>query len=369
VAVPYLQGSDFYITDAEKTDRSLNAEVWEHARRAQQRGLAPVVEIWARSSVLSRALDRLWRREASAVSETLSGIYLIRVNLATFGPESVVSLTPFALAGVPLFLGWNPVGQVLSAREFGSAELEDLLLPLSAFVEDVLHGRPHSLNPRPKLGNAKWDAALGEVRRSNRALQLPLAPVAYSSGGEAVGFNAAPIETPEVGAVPSEVGLNEAPLSARRPATQSELTTQREDAANEPVKQLQIQLQSVLLRARSKLSQFAQQQKLDLDYSVESLRRIDAYLDEHAAKEGQFLEQHGEQVAVLGIYLGDVVCQRGVADWKVDAKQARLSDALRLGVKDSEEECLPLRVAIELCADRSRSFYGQAVAWCSQSLG
>jgi hypothetical protein len=273
-------------------------------------------------------------------------------------------LTPFALAGVPLFLGWNPVGQVLSAREFGNLAPEELVLPLSAFVEDVLHGRPHSLNPQPRLGNAKWDAALTDLRRSRKQpFQLPARALLSSAATRNEPAARAVTELPEA-AAPSNSTANAAELSGGVPLNLAPLVP-APDASSLAVQQLQAELDLVLAGARAKLETLAEQQQLDLDYSLESLRRLDVYLDQVTAKDVRFFEQNGEQLALIGIYLGDTVCHHAEAEWRVDPGQTRLSDALKLRIVGQPSELTPLQMAAELCADRSRSLFGHGVALCS----
>src|SRR5690606_1346224 len=148
----------------------LNAEVWRHAALADERGLALVIEVYARSVLASRRLTEWWKTGNELMQDTLSGIYLLRVDLQTFGPEAVLKLTPYAVVGAPLFVGWNPVGQVCSRSQFEELTPEAMALPLSAFVEDVLEGRPHSLNPDPSLGSAERTREAAALRRVGQAL-------------------------------------------------------------------------------------------------------------------------------------------------------------------------------------------------------
>lgn len=169
MSVPYPEFAGLVIVDATGSKERLNAEVWRHARLAEAKGLALVVEVYARSVLASRRLTEWWKSGSTLMQDTLSGIYLLRVDLQTFGPEAVLRLTPYAVVGAPLFVGWNPIGQVCSRTQFEELTPEAMALPLSAFAEDVLAGRPHSLNPVPSLGSAERTREAAALRRVGQA--------------------------------------------------------------------------------------------------------------------------------------------------------------------------------------------------------
>jgi hypothetical protein len=348
VAAPYPLHSRFVIVDADKSD-SLNRQVWTHAARAQARGLEPVVEVWARSSVVSRSLNRWWREASALMCDTLDGIYLVRVDLVTFGPEAVLKLTPFALAGVPLFLGWNPIGQVLTAREFAGPDPEELALSLSAFVEDVLAQRPHTLNPRPSLGSAKWDAKLTQLRRERGRFRPESPPPALPTLAPPTLAPPTPAPPTPALAAPSHVVVS-APAPTAKP-----------DAAPESAT---FDLDRYLLGARNALSEFAQREQLDLDFSLESLQALDRYLDNKA---DVLAKRAAELIPVFGVYLGDTVCHHQAASWYLAPDQPSPIEAVRLRFHGtpSRPSAAPVALVLELASDRSRSLFGHAVQLCS----
>ncbi len=170
MVVVYPELEALVVVEATGPKDRLNAEVWRHAGLASRRGLALVVEVYARSVLASRRLTEWWKSGNTLMQDTLSGVYLLRVDLQTFGPEAVLKLTPYAVVGAPLFVGWNPIGQVCSRSQFEELTPEAMALPLSAFVEDVLAGRPHSLNPTPSLGSAERTREAAALRRVGQAL-------------------------------------------------------------------------------------------------------------------------------------------------------------------------------------------------------
>lgn len=368
MAARYPEHENFIIVDAEKSAEGLNRQVWQHAAAAEARGLAPIVELWARSSTLSRSLDAWWRAGGELVEDTLQGVYLIRVNLVTFGPEAVLKLTPFALAGVPLFLGWNPTGQVLTAKQFAGQAPADLAQALSAFVEDVIAGKPHSLNPSPKVGSARWDARLSQFRRDWQRLSRDWKQQLAATGTPVRGLSAAAPEqssptsssvTPEPEAVvnvpASSTGTGEtqgSPAPSAAPAPAPRHGSWHENLAGN------------LRRARELIADFAVAEQLDLDYSFESLVALDHFLD---AGDGQALTLRArELIPVFGVYLGDTIAQVRGAEWSFDASETSPIEGLKLTIAGpTSTRVAPVALVLELATDRSRSLYGCAVALCA----
>lgn len=295
-------------------------DVWAHERRARDLGLELVLEVHAKDA-LSRAISELWRSKDARVGETLAGIYLLRADLVALGPQAAVSLTPYALFGVPLFVAWNPLGQVLTRNAFTSPSRDDLIALLSAFFDDVAHGRKHELHPAPAIGGER------------------LAPLPKPAA------RAATVET--VGETVTEAGTDD-----RAEATSA-------------VAQLAAGLDAFLGNALELARSFLRQHDLRDDLSLHSLRQLDAWFDE-SASELQGTEPEGRFLAALGVYLGSVVVANAPAEWFVDSSQSSPIDALCVRVtNDGRDEVFqPVAIALGRLRDTEQGFFGHAVAMC-----
>src|SRR5690606_1438486 len=178
---PYARAHGYFIADATAKKEGLNAEVWQHERLAREQGLSLVVEIHSNSVLASRRLTEWWRAGGELAEDTLNGIYLLRVDLKQFGPEAILRLTPYAVAGAPLFVGWNPVGQVLSRTQFARLTPSEMAPALSAFVADVLAARPHALNPHPSIGNVERNREAQALRQANANLSQSQRPLSSAA--------------------------------------------------------------------------------------------------------------------------------------------------------------------------------------------
>lgn len=294
-------------------------QVWEHERRAREAELQLVVELHAKKDPVSRAIGGLWRERGDLVNDTLSGIYLLRADLLAIGPKAALALSPYALFGVPLFVAWNPLGQVLTRAAFSSRERDDIVATLSAFFEDVSQGRKHTLHPAPRIGNTP---------PSRRAPQS----ATIDTAGE--------------------------PLPGPAEPHPGSPTT----AGPTAVEQLTAGLDAFLANALDLARSFLRQHELRDDLSLHSLRQLDAVLDERTTGE----PPEGRFLAALGVYLGSVVASQTEAEWFVDATEQSPIDALCLRVVrgECEEIYRPVVIALDRLRDEEKGFYGHAVAMC-----
>lgn len=331
---PYARAHGYFIADATAKKDGLNAEVWQHERLAREQGLSLVVEVHSNSVLASRRLTEWWRAGGELAEETLNGIYLLRVDLKQFGPEAILRLTPYAIAGAPLFVGWNPVGQVLSRSQFARLIPSEMALPLSAFFADVVASRPHALNPHPSIGNVERNREAQALRQAN--MNLSRAPRSAAA--------------PSARQVPEPVG------------EQAEHTGQAEHAAQDVTSALT--LEQLLSAARAGFADLEDLLGQPLHFSLEDLRVLDLALD--ALRDEQRLDFARQLGAVVAVYLGDTIRSRVKADWQLEENSERPTTRLLLQgeVLGEQKEIRPMEWVIETLADRSRSLYGQALAWC-----
>lgn len=391
MAVEYPDVEGLVVVDATGPKDRLNAEVWRHARLAQARGLTLVVEVYARSVLASRRLTEWWKSGDTLMQDTLSGVYLLRVDLQAFGPEMVLKLTPYAVVGAPLFVGWNPIGQVCSRTQFEELTRGAMALPLSAFVEDVLAGRPHSLNPDPSLGSAERTREAAALRRVGQAwakvaprrLQAPSASEAERAGAS---VSATPESEatlvpprPEAALVSEVTVASEVSAPASEVATAPDVDAGGEDAAAgaaEPRDELGSALDAatlaaavspldqLLANARAKFGALEDRVGTPLRFQVTDLRAIDAW--QGALTDAERLEFAREFGAVLAIYVGDTIVRRVRADWVWDPNGASETAKLVLDgeVLGEPRRTQPLEWVVETLSDDERSLYGQVLAWC-----
>lgn len=384
VVYPALDG--LVVIDAVGPTDQLNSEVWRHAQLAKERGLALVVEIYARSVLASRRLTDWWCSGDPLMRDTLTGIYLLRVDLQKYGPEAVLRLTPYAVVGAPLFVGWNPVGQVCSRTQFEELTPESMALPLSAFVEDVLAGRPHSLNPVPSLGSAERTREAHALRRVGQAwLQTTVAhgpvapqksslvntvePVTVEAGGAAPvavepGVSRPAIHEPETGladapaAVEAVTGADAGEMAPRPFVAATRETTAPElESSVSP-------LDSLLANARAKFGALEDRLGAPLRMRVADLQAVDQWV--WALSDETRLQFAREFGAILAVYVGDTIRRHATADWVWEEQHAAASERLVLvgEVLGQPLRTPPIEWVVATLADATRSLYGQALGWC-----
>lgn len=342
MAVEYPELDGLAVVDATGPKDRLNAEVWRHAGLARAAGLALVVEVYARSVLASRRLTEWWKSGDTLMQDTLSGVYLLRVDLQVFGPEAVIKLTPYAVVGAPLFVGWNPIGQVCSRSQFEELTRDAMALPLSAFVEDVLAGRPHSLNPDPSMGSAERTREAAALRRVGQAW-AKVAPRRLEPGATAA-----------VSAEPRAVEMPEPDADA---APSPELEPANWEAVVSPLDRL-------LANARAKFGALEDRVGAPLRLQVTDLRAIDQW--QAALTDEEKLGFAREFGAVLGVYVGDTIIRRVRADWVWEHEGAEQTGKLILvgEVLGEPRRTAPLEWVVETLSDDERSLYGQVLAWC-----
>ncbi len=377
MVVVYPELEALVVVDATGPKDRLNAEVWRHAGLASRRGLALVVEVYARSVLASRRLTEWWKSGNTLMQDTLSGVYLLRVDLQTFGPEAVLKLTPYAVVGAPLFVGWNPIGQVCSRSQFEELTPEAMALPLSAFVEDVLAGRPHSLNPTPSLGSAERTREAAALRRVGQALAkaAPRRVEGETASATTVATTEEASETAvdavNVEPAASATAIDE--VAAQAPTVTPGdgpvvVATDPEVAAPEPsppaLEDVVSPLDRLLANARSRFGALEDRVGVPLRLQVDDLRAIDRW-QESLADERRlaFAREFG---AVLAIYVGDTIIRRVRADWVWEGENTSESSKLALvgEVLGQPLRTQPLEWVVETLSDEARSLYGQALAWC-----
>ncbi len=351
----YPELPDLVIADAAGDARTLNQEVWKHEKEARKRSMPLVLEVHARSVLASRRLTEWWESGDQLMQDTLSGVYLLRIDLQKFGPEAVLRLTPYAVAGAPLFVGWNEVGQVCSRTQFHELTREAFSLPLSAFVEDVLSGRQHTLNPAPSLGNAE---------RTREALALKRASTALLTSRR-------PARLGESDPTPEQPRFVDTPVSDEReeqheqPA-QSTSSTASSTAPvgndNKPALE-QSDLDVLLARARARFGVLEDRVGARLKLTLDDLRTIDGFLTQLQEEERDVFAR--ELGAVLAVYVGDTIRERVTADWVLSGSKV-VSSALELqgDVLGERKSVQPLEWVVEILSDVDRSLYGQALSWC-----
>ena len=377
MAVVYPELEALVVVEATGPKDRLNAEVWRHAGLASRRGLALVVEVYARSVLASRRLTEWWKSGNTLMQDTLSGVYLLRVDLQTFGPEAVLKLTPYAVVGAPLFVGWNPIGQVCSRSQFEELTPEAMALPLSAFVEDVLAGRPHSLNPTPSLGSAERTREAAALRRVGQALAkaAPRRVQGETASATTVATTEEASETAvdavDVEPAASATAIDE--VAAQAPTVTAGdgpvvVATDPEVAAPEPsppaLEDVVSQLDRLLANARSRFGALEDRVGVPLRLQVDDLRAIDRW--QESLDDERRLAFAREFGAVLAIYVGDTIIRRVRADWVWEGENTSESSKLALvgEVLGQPLRTQPLEWVVETLSDEARSLYGQALAWC-----
>lgn len=384
---PKLDG--LVVVDATGAKDRLNAEVWRHAALADERGLALVIEVYARSVLASRRLTEWWKSGNELMQDTLNGVYLLRVNLQMFGPEAVLRLTPYAVVGAPLFVGWNPVGQVCSRSQFEELTPEAMALPLSAFVEDVLAGKPHSLNPDPSLGSAERTREAAALRRVGQALtKIAERRASETSARRAARQLAADGKDTSSRRALGEARPHQTPVDdvhARAPASDNAASdpasenTAGDDTSDAPADAkvpdpeiteladfdtLVSPLDQLLAGARSKFGALEDRVGASLRLQVDDLRAIDQF--QQALDDTERLAFAREFGAVLAVYVGDTIIRRVRADWVWEGNSPSGAAKLMLvgQVLGKERRTHPLEWVIETLGDDARSLYGQALDWC-----
>jgi hypothetical protein len=338
-----------YVVAEVKASEPLNRQVWEHEAIAKRDGLKLVIELFTKKQPTSKALSKLWKKRDQVVTETLSGIYLLRVNVADVGLKASLALTPYTIFGVPLFIAWNPLAQLLTNKALNSSDTEPLLATLSAFFEDVANDRKHTLHPAPRLPFGSKSVASTAKAKAKRS---------RAEGS-----------TTEAAALPQTTASATPPLE---PATPKELATEAPQHSADPTGQprtavllLEADLALFLENALAVAVEFLLQSELRADGSLHSLRQLDAFLDENKerTRSPEFVAQ---SLAALGVYLGMVIQTNANATWFVDAEQASPIDALglRVSTPDGEQIFCPVALALERLHDSSKGFYGHAVALC-----
>lgn len=340
------------VTDAEGDARSLNQEVWRHEKEARSRALPLVIEIYAPSVLASRRLTEWWQSGDQLMQDTLNGVYLLRVNLNAFGPEAVLRLTPYAVAGAPLFVGWNDVGQVCSRTQFHELTREAFAPPLSAFIEDVLLGRPHTLNPVPSLGNAERTREAQAIRTASAALYVNRKSTGAVAPGPAPQVVSVP-EVPSVAGSLDEASGDDASEAYARPPQSDE---------THPAVGV-IELDVLLTNARNRFGALEDRVCASLKFTLDDLRAVDEHLAPLGLIEREaFAREFG---AVLAVYLGDTIRQRVQADWVLaDTEVSAKALELRASVVGEEKRVAPIEWVVEILSDSTRSLYGQALSWC-----
>jgi hypothetical protein len=355
--ITYPRFPSLVIAEAEGDARSLNQEVWKHEKDARSQGMPLVIEIYARSVLASRRLSEWWQSGDQLMQDTLSGVYLLRVDLQRFGPEAILKLTPYAVVGAPLFVGWNQIGQVCSRTQFNELTREAFALPLSAFVEDVLARREHSLNPMPNLGNAE---------RTREALALKRASLALL-GAARTPLTSNEASTLAVVAVKNLAGDTPGRGEELGEALLADTSSQPEDTRvrigeGDPSQGPQ-QLDALLAGARANFGMLEDRVGTKLRMTLDDLRHIDDYIATMSELDSDIFAR--ELGAVLGVYLGDTIRQRVQADWMLTGTSLSSSNLeLRGTVLGEQKRVQPMEWVIEILSDTTRSLYGQALGWC-----
>ncbi len=335
VPAPYASSPHYRIVDVDAAPESLNAEVWRHERQARQLGLSLVVEVHSPSVLASRRLSEWWASGGALAKKVLAGIFLLRVDLKRYGPQAILGLTPYAVAGAPLFVGWNPVGQVLSRSQFTGLTPQAMARPLSRFMRDVRKGRPHSHNPKPSIGSlertreaaALHRARQGQARTTDSAL-APQAAAPTASVKDAFTPDAASLDAH--GPPPFDAAALDRLLSAARAGF--------------------VELEALLGH--------------QLSFSLEDLRLLDAAVD--VLDDEQRITFAREFGAIVAVYVGDTIRAHADADWFIDANDDTAGQRLLLRgqVSGQFHQARPLEWLIETLSEGNCSLYGQALAWC-----
>ncbi len=321
IAMPHvvvdLPGQSRKKQDADPT--LLSREVWKHEGIATSQGLQPVIELYSHKSKVCKRLTKLWKRDTEVRSDTLNGIYLIRVNLLKHGPKAVLALTQRVVLGVPLFVAWNPLGQVLSPREFGGFSDSELEVPLSAFFEDVVAGKPFRLSP-----------AASRKRRQSAIPRQHSELIAPEPKQEAKDEPALPINP------------------------------------NPNVAALSQQLDAYLDKARALATDYLAERGLLFDATLESLVDLDVHIREttDALGASQQEQQQLQRVAgALAVYFGETIRSCVDATWHVDLSKTSVVDALRLTIAegDGQNDIAPAQLLLEAVSSRAPTLFGQAV--------
>jgi hypothetical protein len=275
-----------------------------------------------------------------------------------------------------------------------------MALPLSAFVEDVLAGRPHSLNPVPSLGSAERTREAHALRRVGQAwLQTvahgPVAPQKSSLVNtvaavtvEAVTVEPVTVEPVTVeagGAAPMavepgvsrpaihepETGLADAPAAveavtgadAGEMAPRPFVAATRETTAPELESSVS-PLDSLLTNARAKFGALEDRLGAPLRMRVADLQAVDQWV--WALSDETRLQFAREFGAILAVYVGDTIRRHATADWVWEEQHAAASERLVLvgEVLGQPLRTPPIEWVVATLADATRSLYGQALGWC-----
>ncbi len=332
--------------DADPT--ALSRQVWKHDKLAKEQGLHPVLELYSHKSRTCKRLSKLWKKNDQLRDDTLDGIYLIRVNLLKHGPRAVLLLTQRVVLGIPLFVAWNPLGQVLSPREFAAFDDSELEQPLSAFFEDVVAGKPFRLAPVKK-----------EPRK--RHTTKPTA-TAQSTGNAATPKDAEPSDAKEAEpAAPSD----EEAAQAHHPAPEADQDVEQSPLAPDPnVVALSRQLDVYLEKAGELAEQYLAGHELLTDHSLESLVDLDVHIREYLVSADAPPEAQRELQKIAGalaVYLGETVRACADATWYVDQSRNSLVQALRLRVqrRDDTEDVAPAQIVLDALTSRSDTLFGR----------
>ncbi len=372
--------------DADPT--ALSRQVWQHDGLAKEQGLHPVVELYSHKSKTCKRLSKLWKKNTQLRDDTLDGIYLIRVNLLEHGPKAVLLLTHRVVLGVPLFVAWNPLGQVLSPREFAGFDDSELEQPLSAFFEDVVAGQPFRLAPvkkEPRERHTKkptapaqsaTDAATpsSDATKTHAATPKDAEPDAAtktstttpSSDATKTGV-ATPKDTEPRDATEAEPAASseEPAAQAPRPASELDQDVEQSPLAPDPnVVALSRQLDVYLEKAGELAEQYLAEHELLTDHSLESLVDLDVHIREYLVSADAPAEAQRELQKIAGalaVYLGETIRACSDATWYVDQERSSLVQALRLRVqrRNDREDVAPAQIVLDALTSRSDTLFGR----------
>ncbi len=344
--------------DADPT--ALSRQVWQHDGLAKEQGLHPVVELYSHKSKTCKRLSKLWKKNTQLRDDTLDGIYLIRVNLLEHGPKAVLLLTHRVVLGVPLFVAWNPLGQVLSPREFAGFDDSELEQPLSAFFEDVVAGQPFRLAPVKKEPRER------HTKKPTAPAQSATDAATPSSDATKTGA-ATPKDTEPRDATEAEPAASseEPAAQAPRPASELDQDVEQSPLAPDPnVVALSRQLDVYLEKAGELAEQYLAEHELLTDHSLESLVDLDVHIREYLVSADAPAEAQRELQKIAGalaVYLGETIRACSDATWYVDQERSSLVQALRLRVqrRNDREDVAPAQIVLDALTSRSDTLFGR----------
>lgn len=290
----------------------MSREVWRHEGLAKAQGLQPVVELYSHKSKACKQLSKLWSSKSQRRDDTLDGIYLIRVNLLEHGPKPVALLTPRLVLGVPLFVAWGPLGQVLSPREFGRFDGDAFESTLSAFFRDVAANQPFRL------------------QRSTQSSR--------------------PFPSEDTPSEPT--ATNQPPNAPKQP--------------NANVMALSRQLDTYLEKALEIAVEYLREHELPFDLTLESLVDLDEHIRDSMASSAEALPTRRalqQAAGALAVYLGETIAACTEASWSVDTSRPSLVAALRLNIAVGERrlELAPAQLVLDALGAEPRPLFGRAV--------